>query len=61
MSLALTLTVRAVRSASAVSPRWGARMALPLFARVAPPHPIDPLDVATMWRAHRLQRSTRLR
>lgn len=53
MSLVRTLTARAVRSASAVSPRWGARIALPLFARVAPPRPIDPVDVPTMWRARR--------
>lgn len=53
MSLTSTLAGSAVRAASAVSPRWGARVALPLFARVAAPRRVDPGDVATMWRARR--------
>lgn len=53
MSPTQFLAAGAVRSASAISPRWGARIALPLFARVAQPRPIPSADVATMWRANR--------
>ena len=53
MSLTYSLAAAAVRSASAISPRWGSRIALPLFARVAPRRPIDSADLATMWRADR--------
>jgi pimeloyl-ACP methyl ester carboxylesterase len=53
MSLTHSLAAGAVRTASAISPRWGSRIALPLFARVAPRRPIDSADLATMWRADR--------
>ena len=53
MSLTHSLAAGAVRSASAISPRGGSRIALPLFARVAPKRPIDSADLPTMWRAIR--------
>lgn len=53
MSFSHSLAAAAVRAAGSISPRGGSAVALPLFARVAPPHPIDPADLATMWRAER--------
>ena len=53
MSLTTSGAAAAVRTASAISPRWGARLALPLFARVAAPRRVGPADLETMWRAHR--------
>lgn len=53
MSLTPSLAAGAVRTASAVSPRWGARVALPLFTRVSPPRAIASDDQGTMWRADR--------
>jgi pimeloyl-ACP methyl ester carboxylesterase len=53
MDLALTAAGASVRVASAVSPRWGAAVAMPLFGRVAPPRPVRSDDEHTMWRARR--------
>lgn len=53
MDLALSTAGSAVRSAGRVSPRWGAAVALPLFARVSRPRPVHPDDRPTMERARR--------
>jgi pimeloyl-ACP methyl ester carboxylesterase len=53
MAIVQFLAASAVRVAGSLSPRWGAAVALPVFARVAAPHPVGPLDAATMWRAAR--------
>ena len=53
MDLAHVFAGASVRAASAVSPRWGARVALPLFAYVANPRPVHRDDEPTMWRARR--------
>lgn len=51
MNLGLALAGTSVRAASAVSPRWGAAVALPLFAYVSKPRPVQPDDLPTMLRA----------
>lgn len=53
MDLGLALAGTSVRAASAVSPRWGASIALPLFASVSKPRPVHRDDVPTMLRARR--------
>ncbi|WP_426323109.1 alpha/beta fold hydrolase [Microbacterium sp. E-13] len=53
MDLALTAAGASVRAAAALSPRWGAAVALPLFGHVAPPRPVRVDDEPTMWRARR--------
>lgn len=53
MAIAHSLAAAAVRTAGWIDPRWGAALALPLFAHVSAPHPIDHSDDATMWRADR--------
>lgn len=51
MNLALTAAGASVRRAAAVSPRWGAAVAMPLFGRVARSRPVRSDDEPTMWRA----------
>lgn len=58
MDLGLALAGTSVRAASAVSPRWGASIALPLFAYVSKPRPVHVDDEPTMSRA--LRRTTRV-
>ncbi|MGN8553805.1 UNVERIFIED_CONTAM: alpha/beta hydrolase [Microbacterium sp. SLM126] len=53
MDFALSTAGSAVRAAGRVSPRWGAAVALPLFARVSRPRPVHPDDRPTMERARR--------
>ena len=53
MSATHVIAAAAIRAAGRISPRWGAALALPLFGSVAAPHPIDPADMNTMWRAER--------
>lgn len=53
MNLGLALAGTSVRAASAVSPRWGASVALPLFAYVSKPRPAHCDDEPTMSRARR--------
>ena len=53
MDLRLALAGTSVRAASAVSPRWGASIALPLFAAVSKPRPVHRDDLPTMLRARR--------
>ena len=53
MAIAHSLAAAAVRTAGLIMSRWGAAVALPLFAHVAAPAPVDPADEATMWRADR--------
>lgn len=53
MDLGLALAGTSVRAASAVSPRWGASVALPLFAYVSKPRPVHCDDEPTMSRARR--------
>lgn len=53
MGTVLTTAGTAVRVAGAISPRWGAAVALPMFAHVARPRVVDVDDHATMWRAQR--------
>ena len=53
MSAAHVIAAAAVRAAGRISPGWGSAIALPLFGSVAAPHPIDPADRETMWRAER--------
>lgn len=43
----------AIRTAGAVSPAWGAAVALPLFARIAPPREVADADAPTMSIARR--------
>jgi pimeloyl-ACP methyl ester carboxylesterase len=58
MDLGLSLAGSSVRAASAVSPRWGAAVALPLFANVAKPRPVHADDEPTM--SHALRRTIRI-
>ena len=53
MHVAHALAGSSVRAAAAVSPDWGAAIALPLFAYVSRPRPVRPDDEPTMWRARR--------
>lgn len=53
MDLGLALAGASVRAASAVSPRWGASVALPLFAYVSKPRSVHADDEPTMSRARR--------
>ncbi|HEY9307352.1 MAG TPA: alpha/beta fold hydrolase [Microbacterium sp.] len=53
MDLVVTAAGATVRGVAAVSPRWGATLAMPLFGSVAKPRPVRPDDEATMWRARR--------
>ncbi|MFK4808518.1 alpha/beta fold hydrolase [Microbacterium sp. ZW CA_36] len=53
MNLALTAAGVTIRGVAAVSPEWGASLAMPLFGSVAKPRPVRPDDEATMWRACR--------
>ena len=53
MDLALATAGASVRLAAAVSPRWGAAVAMPLFAYVARPRPVHADDEPTMSRARR--------
>ncbi|WP_194410226.1 alpha/beta fold hydrolase [Microbacterium cremeum] len=53
MELGLALAGTSVRAASTVSPRWGAAVAMPLFASVAKPRPVHRDDEYTMSRARR--------
>lgn len=53
MDAALAAAATAVRTAGAVSPRWGAAVGMPLFGRVAKPRPVHPGDGPTMSRARR--------
>ncbi|WP_374976516.1 alpha/beta fold hydrolase [Microbacterium trichothecenolyticum] len=51
MNLALAAAGTSVRTAAALSPRWGAAVAMPLFGHVAKPRPVHADDEATMLRA----------
>ncbi|MFF2487331.1 alpha/beta fold hydrolase [Microbacterium sp. NPDC058062] len=53
MNLALAAAGTSVRAAAALSPRWGAAVAMPLFGHVVKPRPVHPDDEATMLRARR--------
>jgi pimeloyl-ACP methyl ester carboxylesterase len=53
MNLALTTAGATIRGLAAVSPGWGANLAMPLFGFVAPPRPVHADEQATMWRARR--------
>jgi hypothetical protein len=53
MDLGLALAATSVRAVSAVSPCWGASVALPLFAYVSKPRPVHCDDEPTMARARR--------
>lgn len=53
MNPALRLPGAAVRAAGAISPRAGAAVALPFFAYVAKPRPVDADDAPTMSLARR--------
>ena len=53
MGVVLSAAGVAVRVAGAASPRWGAAVALPMFAHVAKPRAVGVADEATMWRAQR--------
>jgi pimeloyl-ACP methyl ester carboxylesterase len=53
MDLVRTAAAVSVGAAAAVSPRWGAAVALPIFGRVAPARAVRPDDEPTMWRARR--------
>ena len=53
MDLALATAGTSVRIAAAVSPGWGAAVAMPLFAYVARPRPVHRDDEPTMSRARR--------
>ena len=53
MNLALAAAGTSVRAAAALSPRWGAAVAMPLFGHVAKPRPVHADDEATMLRARR--------
>lgn len=55
MNLALSIAGGAVRAAGAISPRWGAAVALPLFAHVARPRPVPADDRPMMDRARRVE------
>ncbi|MBW9121194.1 alpha/beta hydrolase [Microbacterium trichothecenolyticum] len=51
MNLALTAAGASVRAAAALSPRWAAAVAMPLFGYVAKPRPVHADDEPTMLRA----------
>ncbi len=51
MNLALAAAGTSVRAAAALSPRWGAAVAMPLFGHVAKPRPVHADDEATMLHA----------
>jgi len=53
MDLALTAAGVSIRAAAALSPRWGAAVAMPLFAHVQRPRPVHAEDEPTMLRARR--------
>ena len=53
MDLALAAAGTSVRAAAALSPRWGAALAMPLFGHVAKPRPVLADDEPTMSRARR--------
>lgn len=53
MNLALTLAGATVRTAAAISPQWGAVVAMPMFGHVDRPRRIHPDDEPTMRRARR--------
>ncbi|MDF2555740.1 MAG: hypothetical protein K0R60_1635 [Microbacterium sp.] len=53
MDLVSTAAGATIRSVAAVSPRWAASLAMPLFGSVAKPRPVRPDDEATMWQARR--------
>ncbi|MCW3492832.1 alpha/beta fold hydrolase [Microbacterium sp. SSM24] len=53
MDLVLATAGQMVRTAGRLSPRWGAALALPLFAHVARPRPVHPDDRSTMEVARR--------
>ncbi|WP_341994953.1 alpha/beta hydrolase [Microbacterium sp. LWH7-1.2] len=51
MTLALAAAGTSVRAAAALSPRWGAAVAMPLFGYVNKPRPVHADDEPTMLRA----------
>lgn len=53
MELGLAFAATSIRAASVVSPRWAASLALPVFAHVSKPRPVDDDDVPTMLRSRR--------
>lgn len=53
MNIAISAAGIAVRTAGAVSPEWGAALALPLFGHVAAPRPVGADAAPTMWTAGR--------
>jgi pimeloyl-ACP methyl ester carboxylesterase len=53
MNLALTTAGVSVRGLAALSPSWGASLAMPLFGTVATPRPVQAAEEETMWRARR--------
>ena len=53
MNLAMTAAGATIRGFGAVSPGWGATLAMPLFGSVAAPRPVQPDEEDTMWRARR--------
>ena len=53
MNLGLAVSTASVGLAGTLSPRWGAAVALPLFARVSQPRRVSPDDQPTIWRARR--------
>jgi len=53
MDLALAAAGTSVRAVAALSPRWGATVAMPLFGTVARPRPEHPDDEPLMWSARR--------
>jgi pimeloyl-ACP methyl ester carboxylesterase len=53
MDVAAAVVGTSIRAAGALSPRWGAALAMPLFGRVARPRPVHPDHEPTMSRARR--------
>lgn len=53
MNSARAVAGATIRAAGAISPRWGAAVALPVFGRVAQPRPVTERDLPTMLRARR--------
>lgn len=53
MDVAAAVVGTSVRAAGALSPRWGAALAMPLFGRVAKPRPVHADHEPTMSRARR--------
>ena len=53
MNLTHSLARASIRAAGALTPQWGAAIALPLFARIARTRPVRPEDEPTMFRARR--------